>query len=70
MILHLDSDAAYLVSPQARSRVVSNFYCRQKYNKNKPPYTNLNGPIHIECKTLKHVVDSAAEAETAGLFHN
>ena len=51
MILHLDSDAAYLVSPQARSRVVSNFYCRQKYNKNKPPYTNLNGPIHIECKT-------------------
>ena len=46
------------------------FYCGQQYNKNIPPSITLNGPIHIECKTLKHVVASAAEAETAGLFHN
>ena len=46
------------------------FYCGQHYNKNITPNTALNGPIHIECKTLKHVVASAAEAETAGLFHN
>ena len=32
--------------------------------------TNLNSPIHIECKTLKHVVSSAAEVEPTGLFHN
>ena len=38
--------------------------------KNKSPLTNLNGPIHIECKILKHVVDSAAKAETVGLFYN
>ena len=24
----------------------------------------------VECKTLRHVVASAAEAETAGVFHN
>ena len=70
MILHLDSDAAYLVAPKARSRVAGYFYCGQHYNKNITPNTALNGPIHIECKTLKHVVASAAEAETAGLFHN
>ena len=70
MILHLDSYAAYLVAPKARSRVAGYFYCGQQYNKNTPPNTTLNGPIHIECKTLNHVVASAAEAETAGLFHN
>jgi len=30
----------------------------------------FNGPILIECKTLKYVVASAAEAETGGLFLN
>ena len=30
----------------------------------------MNGPIHIECKLLRHVVTSTTEAETAGLFHN
>ena len=70
MILHLDSDAAYLVALKARSRVAGYFYCGQQYNKNITQSTTLNGPIHIECKTLKHVVASAAEAETAGLFYN
>ena len=32
--------------------------------------TVINAPIHVECQILKHVVSSAAEAETAGLFHN
>ena len=30
----------------------------------------LNGPIRVECKTLRRVVTSAAEAETAELFYN
>ncbi len=34
------------------------------------PTPKPNGPILIECKTLKHVVASAAEAETGGLFLN
>ena len=69
MILHVDSDAAFLVAPKARSRVAGFYYCGDTYTKNTTPHSKLNGPVHIECKTLKHVVTSAAEAETGGLFH-
>ena len=30
----------------------------------------MNAPILVKYKTLRHVVASAAEAETGGLFHN
>ena len=69
IILYIDSDATYLVLDKARSRV-SGFY----YNINKDPKQCLNppinGPILIECKILRHMVTSAAEAKTAGLFYN
>ena len=29
-----------------------------------------NGAVLIECKTIRRVVSSAAEAETHGVFHN
>ena len=67
MILHIDSDAAYLVKPKAHSRVAGFFYL----DNIKPRHlARLNGAILIECKTLRHVVASAAEAETGGIFHN
>ena len=66
MILTIDSDAAYLVAPKARSRIAG--YFQLNSNIRSPPTTN--GAILIECKTLRHVVASSAEAETAGLFHN
>ena len=72
MILHMESDAAYLVQPGARSRIAGYFYLSDK----PPPNTSVsptptpNGPIHVVCKTLRHVVASAAEAETAALFFN
>ena len=66
MILNIDSDAAYLVEPQARSRIAG--YFQLNSSKRSNPY--INGAILIECKTLRHVVASSAEAETAGLFHN
>ena len=34
------------------------------------PLPFVNHPILVECHCLRHVVASAAEAETAGLFHN
>ena len=70
MILHLDSGAAYLVAPNTRSRIAGIFYCGDTYTKNVTPPTKIKGPIHIECKLLKHVVASATKAETADLFHN
>ena len=66
MILRVDTDAAYLVLPKAKSRIAGYFYLGTN-NKNA---TIVNGAILIECKTLRHVVASAAEAETAGLFYN
>ena len=71
MILHVDSDAAYLVQEKARSRISGSY----KLSSTPPqipfiPSPKHNAPILTECKTLRHVVASAAEAETGGLFHN
>ena len=66
MILHIDSDASYLCAPKARSRVAGYFQLNSAQRNN--PF--INAAILIECKTLRHVVASSAEAETAGVFHN
>ena len=68
MVLYVDSDAAYLVAPKARSRIAGYFYCSDHPNVTKRP--KANGAILVECKTLRHVVSSSAEAEVAGIFHN
>ena len=68
MVLHVDSDAAYLVAPKARSRIACYFYLAEHPNVSKRP--KLNGAILVECKTLRLVVLSSAEAEVAGIFHN
>ena len=71
MQLHVETDAAYLVLPKARSRIAGFFHLSSKFNKSKPNQNYpTNGPILIECKTIRRVVTSAAEAEVAGLFHN
>ena len=64
MILAGESDAAYLVMPNAKSRIAGYFHLTNQDLK------LLNGAILVECQTLKHVVGSAAEAETGGLFYN
>ena len=68
MVLYVDSDAAYLVAPKARSRIAGYYYLSDHPNVTKRPKTN--GAISVECKTLRHVVSSSAEAEVAGIFHN
>ena len=43
------------------------------YFRNAPngqPLHVINIPIHVECRYLRHVVASAAEAEVGGLFYN
>ena len=68
MILTIDSDAAYLVMPKARSRIAGHFrFLDHPDIVNRDLY---NGAIHIECKTLRHVVSLAAEAETSGVLQN
>jgi len=68
MNLEIDSDAAYLVLPKARSRMAG--YFRLLDDISKPTRSLYNGAILIECRTLRHVVSSAAEAETNAVFQN
>ena len=67
MILNIDSDAAYLVLPKARSRVAGYFRLLDKLSTSSFRH---NGAILVECKSIRSVVSSAAEAETHGVFHN
>lgn len=57
IILYVHVYAVYLVVPKAHSRATCYIYCRDKYEKNTAPRSKLNGPVHIKCKTLKHVVE-------------
>jgi hypothetical protein len=72
MQLWIDSDAAYLVSTKARSRVAGYFYLSDKIIDIKKPQSqpSPNGAILVECKLLKFVQSSSAKAEIGGLFHN
>ena len=64
MLYKIDSDAAYLVCPEARSRAGGYHYLGNADD-------NLfNGLIHVLAKIIKNVMSSAAEAEVAGLFMN
>ena len=64
-ILHIDTDTAHLVLPKAHSCLAEYVYIG-----NATKEKVLNGAILIECKTIKHVVASAAEAETCDAFYN
>ena len=67
-ILHVNSDAAYLVAPKASSRISSYFNLSDHPNITK--HQKLNGAILVKCNTLRHVVSSSAESEVAGIHHN
>ena len=66
MILTADTDAAYLVQPNARSRYAGYFYLTDDQSSSPTP----NGAICVICRTIRGVMRSAAEAECAGVFHN
>ena len=64
MILTIDSDAAYLVAPQARSRAGGFHYLGNKDG------TLFNGSIAVIARIIKNVMASAAEAEVGALYLN
>jgi hypothetical protein len=76
MVLAIHSDASYLSEPQARSRAGGHFWLtdmpsdplRQPQSTDAP--LHQNGPVHTECRIMKHVLASAAEAECGALHHN
>lgn len=73
MILHIDSDASYMLLPQARSCAGGYFYLSDKAGASTAAPTQaikLNGTIHVASNKIKHVMASAAEAELGALFKN
>ena len=62
MILKCTSDAAYLVLPKARSRAAVHYHLGWLHS------DDVNGPLEVLVQTIKNVVASAAEAETAGIY--
>ena len=47
MILYAASDAAYLISEGAKSRIAGYFYCSNRSN-TTPPLPPINAPVHVE----------------------
>ena len=66
MVVHIHSDASYLVAPYTKSRISGYF----SLSSNSKKTTTHNAPIYIECKTLRNVVTSSAQCETAAVFLN
>ena len=62
MILYIDLDTVYLVILGAKIRYTGHFYLSLDPSK-------MNGPIHTECKIIKNIDCSVAEAECAGIFN-
>ena len=57
MVLYVDSDAAYLTIPEARSCYAGHFYLSDWLSPSMmKPNPDSNGPIHTECKTIRNVV--------------
>ena len=73
MVLHVHSDASFLCEPNAKSRIGGFYFLsNNSLDPTKPPtqQPKLNGALHVECRLLRHIMASAAEAEIGGVFHN
>ena len=68
MKLFIDSDAAYLVLPNAKSRIARYYYLSSTLPLNNK--LTLNMLILVICKMLCYILSSAAEAETTSVFIN
>ena len=72
MQLIVDSDAAYLVLLGTKSGIAGYYRMGDKsFIGNCPDFSRRtpNAAILFECKSLRYVIASAAEAEASGLYH-
>ena len=64
IILHTESDSAYLVALIAQSCAAGYHYCGSHYG------NQFNGPIHVLAKVIKNSMESVMESEIAALYIN
>jgi hypothetical protein len=76
MVLRVHSDASYLCEPKARSRAGGHHFLTDmpvdplRQPQSTDPTPPNNGAILTECRIIKNVMSSAAEAEMAAAHHN
>jgi hypothetical protein len=72
MASHIDTDAAYLVLPNTRSRYAGHYSYLIDHPPPLPaqPTPAPNGAVLAVCKTIRGDMSSAAEAETGGVYGN
>ena len=68
MVLHIDSNAAYLVLLKTKSHIARYYFLSD--NLNKDTKLSLNSTILVEYKAFCYMVLLSAEVETDGIFHN
>eukprot|EP00957_Ditylum_brightwellii_P205766 15345287-Ditylum_brightwellii.AAC.1 len=66
----VDFNATYLVQAGAKSHCAGHFYCASLPNPLNYNQAPQNDAVHMEYKTLRNVIGSAADAKCGGLFHN
>ena len=70
VVLHVDSDAAYITMPEAKICNTVHFYlCEWPSPVPVKLSPKRNSPIHTKCKKIRNVVSSSSEAETCGTFN-
>ena len=67
MILHVDIDAAYLITPSTKSRIAGYYWLSSDPSKMHIP---SDAPFHILCRFFKKLVESAGKAKTTVVFFN
>ena len=71
MVLYVDSDAEDLTMTEARSCYAGHFFLSDRpYPSPIKHNPEINVPIHTECKTIRNILSSAAEAETCVTLSN
>ena len=71
MVLHVDSEAVYLIMTESRICYPDHFYMSHWPSLSPiKPNPERDDTVHTECKTIRNVVSSSAEAETCGTFNN
>lgn len=68
MVLHVDSDATYLVLTKAKSWIARYYFLSEYPNRDTRP--SLNRVILVECKDLCHVVSLSTKVEIVSIFYN
>ena len=67
-ILHIHTDASFLLEPKAKSQAGGYFYLSDFPA--DPTKAMHNSPIHVLCQILRNILASASEAELAAIFKN